>query len=57
MAFLKDLSRRIKQRTGEVKARSYLLQRLSVAVQRGNATSVLGTIGGHSVQDLLSVDE
>ena len=40
MAFLKDLSHRIKQRTGEVKARSYLLQRLSVAVQRGNATSV-----------------
>ena len=57
MAFLKDLSHRIKQRTGEVKARSYLLQRLSVAVQRGNAISVLGTIGGHSVQDLLSIDE
>ena len=30
--------------SGEVKSFSYLLQRLAVAVQRGNAVSVLGTI-------------
>ena len=30
--------------TGEVKAHSYLLQRLSVAVQRGTAAAVMGTL-------------
>ena len=45
MAFLKDLSRRIRQRSGEVKAHHYLMQRLSVAVQRGNAISVLSSVG------------
>ena len=36
---------------GEVKSRHYysLLQRLSVAVQRGNAVAVLGSIIGGSV--------
>ena len=39
MAYLKDLSCRIRQCSGEVKAHQYPLQRLSV-VQRGNAISV-----------------
>ena len=34
--------------TGERRATEYLLQRLSVAIQRGNAASVLGTVGGES---------
>jgi len=46
MAFLKDLGHRIRQRTGEAKASAYLLQRVSVAVQRGNAISILGSVGG-----------
>lgn len=54
MAFLKDLSIRIRQRTGEVKARAYLLQRLSIAVQRGNTLSVLGSMGGSPGLDLFS---
>ena len=37
--------------TGEVEARAYCLQHLSVAVQRGNAASVLGS-GGWSGLDL-----
>ena len=40
--FLKELGRRIRQQTGEAKSFPYLLQRLSVAVQRGNLASVLG---------------
>ena len=44
ITFLKDLSRRIKQRTGEVKVHAYLLQSLSVAIQRENAISLLGSI-------------
>ena len=42
---LQFLSNRIRKTTGEVKAHQYLLQQLSVAVQRGNAASVLGSVG------------
>ena len=43
-----ELGRRIAAVTGERRATEYLLQRLSVAIQRGNAASVLGTLGGES---------
>ena len=45
LAFLKDLGHRMRQETGDERSLSYLLQRVSVAVQRGNAASVLGTTG------------
>ena len=48
-AFLKKLGSRLAVSTGESRASQYLLQRLSVAVQRGNAASVMGTVGS-SVQ-------
>ena len=44
MALLRDVGRRIAEETGEVRARDFLFQWLSVAVQRGNCASVLGTI-------------
>ena len=44
-ALLKDLGRRVTQTTGEEAATAYLFQRLSVAVQRGNCASVMGTTG------------
>ena len=44
-AFLKDLGRRITLATGEARSYSYLIQRVSVAIQRGNAASVAGTTG------------
>ena len=53
-AFLKDLGRRIKQRTGEARAHEFLLQRLAVAVQRENAISVLGSVGDFSGPDIFS---
>ena len=43
MGFLRDLGNRLKLTTGEENSLKYLLQRLAVAVQRGNAASVLGT--------------
>ena len=52
LTFVKELGHRVRQCSGEVKARAYLLQRLSVAVQRGNAVSVLGTVKGRSGLDL-----
>ena len=42
--FLKELGHRLKLSTGEARSAAFLLQRLSVAVQRGNAASVLGSI-------------
>eukprot|EP00731_Ephydatia_muelleri_P000760 Em0001g760a len=42
--FLKELGFRLRQVSGEANSFAYLTQRLSVAIQRGNAASVLGTI-------------
>ena len=44
-ALLKELGNRMTQSTGEEAATTYLIQRLSVAVQRGNCASVMGTAG------------
>ena len=45
MNFVKDLGRRLTQATGEEEATVHILQRMSVAVQRGNAASVMGSLG------------
>ena len=45
LALIKDIARRIASETGESRAGEYLLQRLSVAVQRGNPAAVLGGTG------------
>ena len=42
--FLKELGHRLRQVSGEANSFAYLTQRLSVAVQRGNAASVLEAI-------------
>ena len=44
--FLKELGRRVRQQTGDEPAASFLLQRISVAVQRGNTVSILGELRG-----------
>ena len=51
LKFLKELGYRLKQTSGECSTNSYLLQRLSVAVQRGNAASVMGSSGQDAVED------
>ena len=43
LEFIKELGQRLQQSTGEAKSGLYLLQRMSVAVQQGNAAAVLGT--------------
>ena len=42
LAFVKKLGRKLSYQTGEEKAATYLIQRLSMAVQLGNAISFLG---------------
>ena len=46
LKFLKALGKRLSDSTQEPRAGFYLRQRLSVAIARGNAASVLGTIDG-----------
>ena len=43
-AFLRELGRRVCLESGEMNSTNYLFQRLSVAVQRGNAVAVLGCV-------------
>ena len=45
MVFLRELRRRIRAATDEPKSANYLLQRISVAVQRGNSIAVQGSTG------------
>jgi len=47
---LHELGRRITESIGERHATEYLLEMLSVAIQRGNAASVLGTDGLESAE-------
>ena len=44
-AILKELDHQMTQTMGEEAATTYLIQRLSVAVQQGNCASVKGTTG------------
>ena len=41
--FLKDIGRKIKEVTGEKLSTFYLMQSISMAIQRGNAQCVIGT--------------
>ncbi|CAH2262830.1 jg9204 [Pararge aegeria aegeria] len=43
-ALFKELSKRVIESTGDPRAGSYLGQRFSLAIQRGNAASILGTV-------------
>ena len=44
LQFLRELGHRLKAETGEPRSLQFLFQRISVAMQRGNAAAVLGTI-------------
>ena len=44
LSFLRDLGRRLRSVTGEPQSFVHLLQRLSVAIQIGNTSSILGTM-------------
>jgi len=50
--FLQELGRRIEEVTRDSRSMSFLWQRLSVAVQKGNAACVLGTEHGETEDTL-----
>jgi hypothetical protein len=53
MTFLRDLGKRIAAVSAEPRSLQFMLQRLSVAVQRGNAACVVGTVPSSGLLDEL----
>ena len=51
LRFIQELGERIKDITGEKQSTAYLFQRIGMAIQRGNAASVLGTVPNHKKLD------
>ena len=49
LEFLRNLGRHLHKATGETCSHKFLLQRISVAVQRGTAATVLGSMGGEAI--------
>ena len=43
LGFFQDLGRRIREESGEPQSYHYLIQRVAVAVQRGNTAAMMGT--------------
>jgi hypothetical protein len=44
LALVKDLGKRLIESSGEPRSCAYLIQRISIAIQRGNAASILATV-------------
>ena len=51
LSFFRDLGHRLVRATGESNSYQFLLQRISTAMQRGNAAAVMGTMGSAEVED------
>ena len=45
LKFVKEIGRKIQEKTGNKNATSHIIQAISMTVQRGNATSIMGTLG------------
>ena len=45
MKFIKEIGRKIREKTGDKNATRHIVQAISMSVQRGNATSIMGTLG------------
>ena len=44
LKFIKEIGSKIKEKTGNKNATSHIIQAISMTVQRGNATSIMGTL-------------
>lgn len=49
-SFVGDLGRRLEEATGDSRSRSFLVQRMAIAIQRGNAASVMGTFAPGTIR-------
>ena len=41
---INEIGKKLKEATGEARSKSFLIQRISIANQRGNATSIFGIL-------------
>ena len=58
VAFVRDLSKRLITTSGDARAGQYFRQRLGMAVQRGNAAAVMGTLErGQGLLDEAELDD
>ena len=58
MQFVQDLSRHLIAATGDKRAGHYFRQRLGIAVQRGNALAVMGSMdSGQGLLDEVELDD
>ena len=44
LKFVKEIGQRIEEHTGDKQSTTYLFQRISMAIQRGNSISIRGTV-------------
>ncbi|KAJ2937326.1 hypothetical protein O0L34_g17637 [Tuta absoluta] len=49
-AFVREVSQRLRRSGGDPRAGSFLAQHIALAIQRGNAASILGTFGRDALQ-------
>ena len=55
-AFFIDLGQRLRQHTGEPRSTSYLIQRVSMVIQKGNAVAMMGSLPhGRELDELLQL--
>ena len=56
LSLVKDIGRKLASQTGEHRATSFLVQKISIELQRGNACSVLGTFpAGRGLKEIFFV--
>ena len=54
LSFVKSLCKRLYRQSGDPKSTSYLIQRLSIAIQRGNAIFLWNDVNGSFSTDIKS---
>ena len=55
LSFIRELGRRLTAITGDPRETTFLLQRISVAVQLGNVASIMGTLPARHETDYLDI--
>ena len=49
--FIKEVGKKVQDETGEQRSTSFLIQSIGIAVQRGNAVSIMGTVENSKALD------
>ncbi len=56
LRLIQRIGQKVSDVTGEVRATSYLFQRMSIILQRGNAASILGTLpAGRGLEEIFKL--